>query len=223
MYGICNVVGASIPRNTDSGTYIHVGPEIGVASTKAFTGQVTVLMLLALCVGQMRGTVDDATVERIVRELKNILKDILVEVYHIGSTAVKGLAAKSIIDIMPVVTNISLVDKHNKEFVAIGYECMGEFGIEGRRYFRKGGDNRTHQIHIFEQSNHKDINRHIAVRDFLRTHPDIALEYGELKMELAYRFSEDIEGYCTGKDAFVKQLEKDALLWYQNNESYKTR
>mgnify|MGYP000012583892 CR=1 FL=1 len=150
-------------------------------------------------------------------------KDILVEVYHIGSTAVKGLAAKSIIDIMPVVTNISLVDKHNKEFVAIGYECMGEFGIEGRRYFRKGGDNRTHQIHIFEQSNHKDINRHIAVRDFLRTHPDIALEYGELKMELAYRFSEDIEGYCTGKDAFVKQLEKDALLWYQNNESYKTR
>ena len=69
----------------------------------------------------------------------------------------------------------------------------------------------------------KDINRHIAVRDFLRTHPDIALEYGELKMELAYRFSEDIEGYCTGKDAFVKQLEKDALLWYQNNESYKTR
>ena len=91
------------------------------------------------------------------QKIKNILKDILVEVYHIGSTAVKGLAAKSIIDIMPVVTNISLVDKHNKEFVAIGYECMGEFGIEGRRYFRKGGDNRTHQIHIFEQSNHKDI------------------------------------------------------------------
>ncbi|EXY85535.1 glutamine-fructose-6-phosphate transaminase domain protein [Bacteroides fragilis str. 3996 N(B) 6] len=45
-------MGASIPRNTDSGTYIHVGPEIGVASTKAFTGQVTVLMLLALCVGR---------------------------------------------------------------------------------------------------------------------------------------------------------------------------
>ena len=110
------------------------------------------------------------------QKIKNILKDILVEVYHIGSTAVKGLAAKSIIDIMPVVTNISLVDKHNKEFVAIGYECMGEFGIEGRRYFRKGGDNRTHQIHIFEQSNHKDINRHIAVRDFLRTHPEFSPE-----------------------------------------------
>ena len=116
---------------------------------------------------------------------------------------------------MNLETHSSLVDKYNEEFVAIGYECMGEFGIEGRRYFRKGGDNRTHQIHIFEQSNHKDINRHIAVRDFLRTHPDIALEYGELKMELANRFPEDIEGYCAGKDAFVKQLEKDALRWWQ--------
>lgn len=167
---------------------------------------------------------DVLTAQSTLKELSERAK---IEDFAQGATeahiAVKGLAAKSIIDIMPVVTNISLVDKHNKEFVAIGYECMGEFGIEGRRYFRKGGDNRTHQIHIFEQSNHKDINRHIAVRDFLRTHPDIALEYGELKMELAYRFSEDIEGYCTGKDAFVKQLEKDALLWYQNNESYKTR
>lgn len=57
VYGICNVVGASIPRETHSGTYIHVGPEIGVASTKAFTGQVTVLTLLALCAGQLRGTI----------------------------------------------------------------------------------------------------------------------------------------------------------------------
>ena len=157
----------------------------------------------------------EAAYENEAQKISSILKDILVEIYHIGSTAVKGLHAKPIIDIMSVVTNISLVDKHNEEFVAIGYECMGEFGIERRRYFRKGGDNRTHQIHIFEQSNHKDINRHIVVRDFLRTHPDIALEYGELKMKLANRFPENIEGYCAGKDAFVKQLEKDALRWWQ--------
>ncbi len=56
VYGISNVVGSSIPRETDSGTYIHVGPEIGVASTKAFTGQVMVLTLLALCAAQLRGT-----------------------------------------------------------------------------------------------------------------------------------------------------------------------
>ncbi len=72
VYGICNVVGASIPRNTDSGTYIHVGPEIGVASTKAFTGQVTVLTLLALCMGQLRGTISQAQVQKVAGELMRI-------------------------------------------------------------------------------------------------------------------------------------------------------
>lgn len=80
VYGICNVVGASIPRDTDSGTYIHVGPEIGVASTKAFTGQVTVLILLALCAGQIRGTVCEETVEEIskaLRQLPQTIKEVL--------------------------------------------------------------------------------------------------------------------------------------------------
>ncbi|MDE6859895.1 MAG: glutamine--fructose-6-phosphate transaminase (isomerizing) [Duncaniella sp.] len=69
VYGICNVVGASIPRNTDSGTYIHVGPEIGVASTKAFTGQVTVLTLLALSVGHLRGAIDGETLHKVASAL----------------------------------------------------------------------------------------------------------------------------------------------------------
>lgn len=80
VYGICNVVGASIPRNTDSGTYIHVGPEIGVASTKAFTGQVTVLTLLALCMGQLRGTISTPQVQKIANELiqiPDIIKELL--------------------------------------------------------------------------------------------------------------------------------------------------
>lgn len=72
VYGICNVVGASIPRDTDSGTYIHVGPEIGVASTKAFTGQVTVLILFALCAGQIRGCLKEETVKEIAGALQNM-------------------------------------------------------------------------------------------------------------------------------------------------------
>ncbi|MDE6685105.1 MAG: isomerizing glutamine--fructose-6-phosphate transaminase, partial [Duncaniella sp.] len=72
VYGICNVVGASIPRATHAGTYIHVGPEIGVASTKAFTGQVSVLTLLALAIGQLRGTIDTDTVRKIASALKDI-------------------------------------------------------------------------------------------------------------------------------------------------------
>lgn len=107
-------MGASIPRNTDSGTYIHVGPEIGVASTKAFTGQVTVLMLLALCVGQMRGTVDDATVERIVRELKNMplyIKDVL------------GLADK--------IKNLSKIYTYARNFLYLGRGYNYPTALEG--------------------------------------------------------------------------------------------
>ena len=69
IYGICNAIGSSIPRATDTGTYIHVGPEIGVASTKAFTGQVTVLSMLALCLAKERGTIDDELYGRMVKEL----------------------------------------------------------------------------------------------------------------------------------------------------------
>lgn len=72
VYGICNVVGSSIARATNSGTYIHVGPEIGVASTKAFTGQVTVLTMFALALGQVRGTLDDETAKQVVDALRRL-------------------------------------------------------------------------------------------------------------------------------------------------------
>ena len=69
VYGVCNVVGSSIARATDSGTYIHVGPEIGVASTKAFTGQVTVMTMLALLIGRLKGTVDEGYYHRVAQAL----------------------------------------------------------------------------------------------------------------------------------------------------------
>ncbi len=72
VYGICNVVGSSIARATDSGTYIHVGPEIGVASTKAFTGQVTVLAMLAMAVGSIKGTIDKQVKADVVKGLRNL-------------------------------------------------------------------------------------------------------------------------------------------------------
>lgn len=65
IYGICNSIGSSIARETDTGTYIHVGPEIGVASTKAFTGQVTVLILLALAIGKERGIISEMNIRRL--------------------------------------------------------------------------------------------------------------------------------------------------------------
>ena len=72
IYGICNAIGSSIPRATDTGTYIHVGPEIGVASTKAFTGQVTVLTMIALALGEARGTIDRDEYLSVVKGLNEI-------------------------------------------------------------------------------------------------------------------------------------------------------
>ena len=72
IYGVCNAIGSSIPRATDTGTYIHVGPEIGVASTKAFTGQVTVLTMMALSMGEARGTIGRDDYLRVVKGLSEI-------------------------------------------------------------------------------------------------------------------------------------------------------
>jgi glucosamine--fructose-6-phosphate aminotransferase (isomerizing) len=80
VYGICNVIGSSIARATDSGTYVHVGPEIGVASTKAFTGQVTVMAMMALTIAERKGTVSDAYYDEVARGLLDLpskLKEVL--------------------------------------------------------------------------------------------------------------------------------------------------
>lgn len=145
--------------------------------------------------------------------IRHILGENCVAVHHIGSTAVPGLWAKPVIDMMPVVRDIRKVDLQEALFGQAGYEYLGEFGIPGRRYLRKGGDERTHQIHIFEESHTSETERHLAVRDYLRTHPEIARQYGELKKVLAEKFPYDIDGYCDGKDAFVKKMEREALEW----------
>ncbi len=90
IFGICNVVGSSIPRAAHSGCYTHVGPEIGVASTKAFTAQVTVLTMLALMIGRAKGTLDEARYLQIVSELGKIpdkIAEILKQNDHIAEFA----------------------------------------------------------------------------------------------------------------------------------------
>ena len=85
--------------------------------------------------------------------------------------------------------------------------------MPGRRYLRKGGDERSHQIHIFQFDNTADILRHLAFRDYLRCRQDICREYGELKSRLAGQYPTDIEAYGDGKERFVKQVEAAALQW----------
>lgn len=146
--------------------------------------------------------------------IKEILQDELVNCFHIGSTSVPNLKAKPIIDILLVVNDINALDTYSVQFENLGYEVMGEFGIQGRRYFRKGGDNRTHQIHAFQYDHIQEIERHLSFRDYLRQSPERCKEYGELKSKLADQYPTDIDSYGDGKDDFVKKIEKEALKWY---------
>lgn len=145
-------------------------------------------------------------------KLNHIFGNEMIDIYHIGSTAVAGLYAKPIIDIMPIVRDINIVEKYKEEMIRIGYEPKGENGIPGRRYFQKGGDNRTHHVHIY-QIGSSEIKRHLAFRDYLRDHPDEKKSYGELKMKLAKQFPYDIESYIKGKENLAREIEKRAMDW----------
>lgn len=151
-------------------------------------------------------------------KIEAVFKDELIEIHHIGSTSVPGLKAKPVIDIMPVVKNIEDVDQHEMEMTELGYECLGEYGITGRRYFRKGGNGRTHHVHAFEEGS-EDIIRHTAFRDYLRVYPEVRAQYAELKEALAEKFPNDINGYMDGKNRFIKETEKIAVEWYNDLNS----
>lgn len=139
-------------------------------------------------------------------EIKTILQNNCVEVHHIGSTAIPTIYAKPIIDILPVVKNLQTVDLLNPKFEALGYVCMGEYGIPGRRFYWKSQTMRTHNIHLFEQGS-SEIVRHLAFRDYMREHEDYAHAYSVIKCCLAEVFAYDIENYVNGKSSFVQMID----------------
>lgn len=102
--------------------------------------------------------------------IAEILKDNCIALYHIGSTSVPGLAAKPIIDIMAAVRSLETADAVAEKFSDAGYEYLGEFGMTGRRYLRKGGEERTCQLYIFQADDWHNLRRHLAFRDHMRTH-----------------------------------------------------
>ena len=155
-----------------------------------------------------------AAFERAASEVKAALGENLLAIHHIGSTSIPSIHAKPIIDMLAVATDLRRVDEYAQRMREIGYEAMGEFGIAGRRYFRR--DNaagvRTEHVHTFAaQSPH--VRRHLAFRDYLRAHAGLAQEYSQLKQRLAAAHPFDIDAYMDGKEAFIRQTEAKALKW----------
>ena len=155
-----------------------------------------------------------ASFERSAREVKAALGDNLLVIHHIGSTSIPGIHAKPIIDMLAVASDLRGIDDYADRMGRIGYEGMGEFGISGRRYFRRDNSAgvRTEQVHVFAMES-PHVSRHLAFRDFLRSHPKLAQEYSQLKQRLAAAYPLNIEAYMDGKDPFIRQAEAKALEW----------
>ncbi len=134
--------------------------------------------------------------------------------HHIGSTSIPGIFAKPIIDVLAEVADVEKVDSCNDAMELAGYEAMGEYGIPGRRYFRKDDAHgvRTHHVHVF-QSGNAEVARHLGFRDFMLAHPEIAQEYSDLKRALALAHPEDSDAYQDGKEAFIKRVDEKAAVW----------
>lgn len=143
------------------------------------------------------------------------LGPLLVAVHHIGSTSVPGLAAKPIIDLMPVVAELEAFDALQTPVEALGFMWHGEYGISGRRYCTCSNvdGRRVAQLHVFAQGS-PHIVRHLAFRDYLRKHSAVAAAYEAEKRRARDMHPGDSHAYTDAKADWIRQTEVKALAWY---------
>ena len=135
----------------------------------------------------------------------------VIEVHHVGSTSVPGLAAKPLLDIMPVVANPDDGEDAVKPMATLGYRYREDNGLPGRFYFDKIVDGRTVvYAHMYPQD-HSDVGKLVAFRDHLRTHQEATLAYERLKRELASKYRDDRVSYTDAKGAFINEITAAAL------------
>ncbi len=139
-------------------------------------------------------------------KLRSAFGEALIEVHHIGSTAVPGLAAKPVIDVLLVARSLAAADAKREVAEREGYRWEGENGIPGRRYLvrlKPHGRRHHSHVHLFTEGD-PQVGWHLRFRDYLRTHPGDAAAYGRLKAELAKRFRTDRDAYQVGKEGFIE-------------------
>ena len=145
--------------------------------------------------------------------LLQTIGDWVQDIQHVGSTAIPGLSAKPVIDIMIGVRSLEEADQYCvPRLKALGYDYIHKYEVElpNRRYFQKTSKQgaRTHQIHLVE-INSEWWERHLLFRDYLRSHPEIAKEYEQLKKSLAEKYS-DTNEYANAKTSFIRAIETKA-------------
>ncbi|PFV78530.1 hypothetical protein COL05_17865 [Bacillus sp. AFS059628] len=146
--------------------------------------------------------------------INNVINELVLSIEHVGSTSVKGLAAKPVLDIDIVIEEYEIFPEVVKRLETIGYYHQAEWSYKGREgvgrkdAFVPWSEESTvwmeHHLYVCDK-NSEELRRHIAFRDYLREHEDVAVEYGRLKEELA-RESKNRSSYSEGKTAFITSI-----------------
>ena len=146
-------------------------------------------------------------------ELDAALKDLALRIEHVGSTSVEGLSAKPIIDIDVVISDRSVLPEVVSALGSIGYSHEGDLGIPGREAFKYEGKDhlRKHHLYVCAQDS-EELKRHLAFRDYLRSHPEAVAEYGRIKEEGAALYPYDIDRYIEHKSPFIENVYKQLEL-----------
>lgn len=143
--------------------------------------------------------------ERIRSYVWPAVRDIAIGVEHVGSTSVPGLSAKPVIDACIVVQSSREVPACIERLAGIDYVHRGNLGVPEREAFRRPDHLPRHHLYLSPRES-LSLKNHLGFRDYLRSHPDAAREYGALKASLARRFPEDIDRYIVGKTDFVLRI-----------------
>ncbi|MGR1137854.1 extracellular solute-binding protein [Klebsiella pneumoniae] len=143
--------------------------------------------------------------------LQMTLGKVISRIHHIGSTSVPGLSAKPVIDILIEVANLEELDRLNQAMEGVGYTVRGENGILNRRYFTKGGNQRSHHIHAFATGDAQII-KHLAFRDYLIKHNDVAIQYALMKKSAMLLCENDSHRYSIYKADFIQKHLRMALI-----------
>ncbi len=148
--------------------------------------------------------------------LRQVLGDNLLHVHHIGSTAIPHVVAKPIVDLLPVVAGLAGLDRCRDRLEAIGYRWMGSYGLPGRRYCVRDDPRtgkRLFQAHWYADGS-SEITRHLAFRDYLIAHPDLAEDYSAEKLRCRNLHAHDSHAYGDCKSNWVSAMERKALDYY---------